>query len=354
MSAPTFQDLYEFGRVELLTRNRNLVANDGDVSDSMLRAGAAMGDAAIGWFAGEMAGAFLSTSRGDRRTIVARDRGVERSPGAAAIGELTFTRSSTVAAYTLPAGTRGGTQPDSTGAYVAFATTGDVTFGVGVATRTVAAAAVALGRSGNVGPSTITRVLSTLPVAMTVTNAARFVGGDDRESDDDLADRTRNDWQNRARATAAALVVAAKRAGAHTATTIRDAGTNIVTLYVTDRDGSANAALVAAVVAGLVDWQGAADVVNVVGGSVSLQAIEVALTVRPGVSIPALIAKVRASIVAAVNRLPIGDTLYRDLVSTAAKVDPGIVTVSVVSPAASITPLAGVVIRTTADLVEVG
>lgn len=354
MSAPTFQDLYELGRVELLTRNRHLVANDGDVSDTLLRSAAAMGDAAIGWMAGEVAGAFLSTSRGDRRTQVARDRGVERSPGATSVGELTFTRTSTAAAYTLPAGTRAGTQPDATGAYVSFVTSADVTFGIGVAARTVAATAAAAGRSGNVGPATVTRVLSTLPVAMSVTNAARFVGGDDRESDDDLLDRTRNDWQNRARATAPALVTAAKRAGAHTATVIRDAGTNIVTLYVTDRDGQANAALVAAVTAELVNWQGAADVVNVVGGTVSLQEIEVALTVRPGVSIPALIAKVKSSIVAAVNRLPIGDTLYRDLISTAAKVDPAIVTVSVVTPAASITPLTGVVIRTTADLVEVG
>lgn len=354
MSAPTFQDLYELGRVELMTRNRNLVGNDGDVSDTLLRASAAMGDAGIGWMAGEVAGAFLSTSRGDRRTLVARDRGVERSLGTAAIGELTFTRSSTASAYTLPAGTRAGTQPDPTGAYAAFATTTDVTFGVGVASRTVAAAAAEIGRGGNVGPGTVTRVLSTLPVAMTVTNVARFVGGDARESDEDLLDRTRNDWQNRARATAAALVIAAKRAGAHTATVTRDTGTNIVTLYVTDRDGQSNAALVAAVTAELVNWQGAADVVNVVGGTVSLQAIEVTLTVRPGVSIPALIAKVRASIVAAVNRLPIGDTLYRDLISTAAKVDPSIVTVTVVTPAASITPLVGVVIRTTADLVEVG
>lgn len=355
MSAPTFQDLYELGRVELLIANRRIVARDGDVSDTMLRAAAAMGDATIGWMAGEVAGTFLSTATGDRLTVAARDhRGTERLEGARAIGELTFTRSSTAAAYTLPAGTRAATQPDATGAYVSFVTDADATFAIGVAARTVAATAVDVGRAGNVGAGTVNRVLSSLATAMTVTNAARFVAGDDREADGDLLDRARNDWQWRARATASALEVAAKRAGAHTATVIRDSGTNIVTLYVADRDGRSNAALVAAVEDELVDWQGAADVINVVGASVSLQAVEVALTVSTGVAIPPLIAKVRSAIAAAVNRLPIGATLYRDLISTAAKVDPGIITVDVITPAASIAPLTGVVIRTTTDLVEVG
>ena len=355
MSAPTFADYYEIGRVEMLLRNRRLVVREGDVSDAGLRSSAAMADLLTGWAAGRVASVFVGGGRGDDLTIAARDRGVERRAAVQAIGTVTLTRSTSAVPRIVPAGTRIATIADATGAYITVTTDADISFGIGVTAMSGTATAIAAGRAGNVAAGTLTRVLDSLPEAFTATNAALFAGGDEQEADEDLIERTMGAFQNAARGTTKALIYGAKQAGAFAASVTRDATTNIVTVYVADREGQANAALTDAVEAGLADWQGAADVVNVVGGELVTQAIGVTLTVRAGAAIPPLVAFVRAAIVAAVNRTPIGGTLYRTAISAAARsVSADIVECVVNTPAANVAALANQVLRTSAELVEVG
>lgn len=354
MSAPTFADYYEIGRVEMLLRNRRLVVREGDVSDAGLRSSAAMADLLTGWAAGRVASVFVGGGRGDDLTIAARDRGVERRAAVQAIGTVTLTRSTSAVPRIVPAGTRIATVADATGSYITVTTDADISFGIGITAMSGAATAIAAGRAGNVAAGTLTRVLDSLPETFTATNAALFAGGDEQEADEDLIDRTMGAWQNAARGTTKALIYGAKQAGAYTAAVTRDATTNIVTVYVADREGQANDALTDAVAAELAaNWAGAADVVNVTGGELVTQAISVTLTVRAGVAIPPLVAFVRAAIVAAVNRTPIGGTLYRTAISAAARsVSADIVECEVVTPAANVAPLANQVLRTSSELVE--
>lgn len=360
MSIPTFDDYYQMGRCELLVRQRRLVCREGDVSDTGLRSSAAMADLLTGWAAGRVASTFLDGNRGDDLTLEARDRGVERRAAVPAIGTITLSRLSGAVPRIVPAGTRIATVADSTGAFVTVATDVDISFGIGVVLLTGAATAIASGRVGNVVAGTLTRVLDRvldpLPEVFTATNAALFVGGDEAEADEDLIDRTKGAWQNAARGTARALAHGAKVAGAYTASVTRDTTTNIVTVYVADRDGNANDVLIAKVQPELdTNWSGGADVVVVVGGVMVPTPIEVELTVRAGVAIPPLVAFVRAAIVAAWNRNTIGGTGYRTSISAAGRsVSADIVDCEVTTPAANIATSAGQVLRTTAELVEVG
>lgn len=357
MSAPTWQDFYDLGLYTLQARRPRLVVRPGDVTDALLAGCATMADLTVGYGAGRFRATYLDGAERDDLTVEAADRGVTRSAGAAAIGEVTLTRPAAGVGGTVLAGFRVATAPAPDGSYAIYTTDTDAVFAAADTARTVTATASAAGRASNVAAGAVVRVLDTpFDTTLVPSNAARFVGGMEPQSDADLRDTVRSFHLTQRRGTADALITGARQIpGVVRVALARDEASLITTLYVADEDGHANGTMVAAVAAEIEHWRAFGDRVTVVGATIYLQSISVALTVRTGVAIAALLDRVRAAIVARVGRLAAGEVLYRDAVASAVReVDrEAILTVSVITPAANVAPSAHEIIRTTTDLVEV-
>ena len=359
MATPSPQDMYDLGVYTLQARRPSLIVNPGDVTDAVVNGCVSMATAVIGYGANRFAAATLDGAEGDDLSQTTHDRGVDRDEGEEAKATLTLARPTALAgAGTIPTGFRVGTQPDDTGAFVTFTIDNDVPFAIGQLTATVTATCAVQGKVGNVVENTITRLLDTpFDTTLTATNAARAAGGDEEESDPDLRDRTRGNFLQQRRGTEDALVLAAKTpgTGVKRASTLVDPTTGIITLFVSDADGNANAAMVAAVQKiidrspseGIPAWRAAGDVVNVVGAVLLTQDITVQLVVRAGVDINTLVTRVIAAVTTEVARLQPGDVLYTENISRAARgVDQySILRAACVIPAVSIAPGTNQVIR---------
>lgn len=350
MSEPSWQDFYDLGKATLQARRPTARVEEGDVYDAIIAGTASCATAIVGYGAGKFRSVFLDGAVGDDLTDVCHDRGVDRDLGDEAIGYLTLTRISAAAGGgTISAGTRVATQPDVNGDFSTFVLDEDVVFGALDLTKTlVAATCSAVGKNGNVELSTITRFIDQpFDLTITVTNPQRFAGGVEIESDEDLRDRTRGFFLTQARGTIAAIEYGARQVPGVDRVTIVVDESGVVTVYIADADGGSNTALVTAVTVELENWRDAADVVYVTGGVIVSQDINVSLTVRTGVSATALIDRVRQAITNRMARLNPGETLYRDMISAAARdVDrEAIVAVNVITPAANVAPAINELIR---------
>lgn len=356
MSSPSEQDLFNQGRAELLRIRPELACVPGDVTEMPIWAAVAMGSIILARIGQGIAETFLDGAEGAALAKLVRDHwGIEKKVNVKAIGTLSFTHAAGPTG-TIPAGTRVATEPDDAGNFQTALTDTALVFGAGNATLSVTATAQKAGRAGNVDAAAYTRILDPLFHTFTVTNAARFVGGAEDETDEELREQARGFNRSISRGTLAALEYGAKRvATVRTATASEDEQTGLCTIYVADADGNANSAMVAAVQAEIENWRAASSVVTIVGGTVVNLAITVRLTVRTGVSITALADRVREAVVGATNRGKHGQTWYQSLGSAAARsVDQqGIVEAEIETPGAHVAPAANEVIRTTPDLVTV-
>lgn len=351
MAEPSWQDLYDVGKVTLQTRRPTLVVQEGDVTDAVLAAGASMASAIIAQDAQKFRTTFLDGAFGDDLTARCHDRGVDRIEGVEAIGSVTLSRVSFAAGSgTYVAGSRIATQADDNGKFVVVTTDVDVVFGATDLTKTVTVTCTEIGVAGNVAAGTLDRFLDApFDPSIVVTNASTLAGGSEEESDEDLVDRTRGFFLTQARGTIDALIYGAKNtSGAgvkRVAIVVDDAG--VVTVYVADADGNSNDAMIDLVTAELEHWRDAADVIYVTGGVIVTQDVAVSLTVRVGTNVAALVDKIRAAITSAMIRLNPGDVLYVDAIQSAAKaVDKeAIVSVAVTSPTANIAPAQNELIR---------
>jgi hypothetical protein len=351
MAAPSWQDLYDLGRYVLQARRPTMLVNPGDVSDAEIGAMATLVDVSIGESAGRFRSTYLDGAVGSDLTDEAADRGTDRILGIKAIGTVTLARPTTgVGAGTIPAGTTIASSPDETGAFATYTTDTAAVYGALDLTKDVAATCTLDGSEGNVGPGQVTRILSSIfDPSITVNNAALFVGGAPEESDPDLRDRAKGLFLTEARGTEAAVIFGAKTVPqVKRASAILDQPTGVVTLYVSDSDGNANAAMIAAVAAVMPQWAPIDSIVNVVGATLLIQPVDIGLTVRAGIDIAGLIDRVRDAIVSRLNLLNPGDTLYRDMISAAARAvdQQNILQVAVNVPAANVVPAATEVIRT--------
>lgn len=352
-TAPSWQDLYDLGRSTLIARNPKLKVNVGDVTDAVIAGTATMGSTIIAYAANRFLATFLDGAAGQDLTNLAHDRGVDRDEGDFAVGVLSVGRSSGGTAMTVLAGTRFATDAlDANGSFQIFTSDNDVVFGNGDnGPHLTTGKCTKIGAAGNVDQALITRVLDAQSdPTVNVMNPQAFAGGSEQESDEDLRDRVRGFFLTEARGTVAALIYGAKQvAGVKRVNVVPDYATGIVTVYVSDADGNSNNAMAAAVQAELVNnWADAGDVINVVAAELVIESIDVSLTVRTGIDVTVLVATVRDAIIARVKRLAPGETLYRDMISAAARdVDRlNILSVTVNIPAASVTPTGSQVIRT--------
>lgn len=357
MPAPSAQDLYEQFRAELIRIRSDLRALPGDTTDMVGSGAVAMADLIIGFTAQSIAETYLDGAEFDALTRLARDHwGVERDEDVKAAGQVTFSHTAGPTG-SIPAGTRVATQPDDNGDFQVFTTDAILTFGALDASLSVAATAQDPGRDGNVAAATVVRILDTLFASgFTVTNAEKFAGGAEDQTDQELREEVRAFTATLRRGTFDALEFGAKQVPTvRVATATEDPDTGAATVYVTDADGNSNAEMINDVIIVLEEWRAAGASVQVQGGALIEQSISVSLTVRAGSAIADLVDRVRAAIVSAVGRLRIGETLYRSLIQAAARaVDAdNILEVEVITPAANVAPSANQVIRTSTSLVAV-
>ena len=358
MAAPSWQDIYDLGRYVLQVRRPTMVVNQGDVSEGFIAGAATMVDASIGANAAKFRATYLDGAEDDDLTAEASDRGTDRFQGVRSIGTVTLTRVSTAfGAGTLPAGFTVSSEPDETGAFSTYTFNTPVVWGGLDTTKTVNVTCTLDGPQGDATPGTVTRMTAgdvgaPFDPTITVTNAARFVGGANQESDEDLRARTKGNFKDQVRGTESAVITGAKTIPqVKRAADITDADTGVVTLYVSDASGNSNAAMVAAVEAVMPDWIPIDSIVNVVGADLLVQAIDISLAVRAGTDVAVIIDQVRKSIVSRLNLLNPGETLEREFISAAAlavdKINITRCTVNV--PAAAIVPAANQAIRTTTN-----
>lgn len=139
--------------------------------------------------------AFIRTAKGVFLDILAWGVGIVRKAATKARGNLVFSRSNTVAALTIPAGTEIQTAAINGKIYSVF-TEEDATFDVGESEITITVIAEEVGQSYNLSAG----YYSFLPVAIAgldgVTNQADWLlePGADEESDDDVRLRCRNQF----------------------------------------------------------------------------------------------------------------------------------------------------------------
>jgi phage-related baseplate assembly protein len=354
-TAPTYQDIFNTGKAEAISRRPDLTFDVGDISEFYMAAGAAMADHIVSYVTQRVQATFLDGASGDDLTTLADDRyNIQRLFDTEAQGTVTISRATAVSNGIIPAGTVFATAKDAQGNEVQFTNDADVPFPPGTFSQAfVSCTCTQTGVLGNVDVNKITRVVTGgLFDTFTVTNPSRFAGGAPQEDDSSLRERCRSFTQTLRRGTLAALVYGAiQTAGAGVATASAvEPGDGTVSLYVSDSSGNSSPGMVTLVQAEIPNWRAAGIPVNVYGGALfNLTGIDITLSVRAGVSTTAIAANIKSAIVARLAKLKIGEacspTLIKQAVGT---VDPsGILEVVVNSPAVTVVPSASQLIRTT-------
>ena len=353
MAAPTAQDLYDIGLSEALMRRPSMAFRPGDVSDMVLWGAAVIGDRLVGYTADRFKATYVDGARQADLTTLADDHwSIVRLDAAKASGTLTFTRPGTPGSvFNLATGTVVATQRDALGNEVRYATLAPLSWGSGVGgSQNVSAEAETGGRAGNVAAATITRVVTTLTEAITVTNAAAFTGGSAEETDAELRERIRLFPATIRRGTLAALEYGALQVAAVKRSRAVEDSTGAVNLYVTDIDGNSTAAMVAAVVVEIEEWRAAGSLVTIVGGLLLEVDVQVALTVRSGVAVASLLANVTQAVESRMTKYTIGEVVYRSAIQAAIRnVDPYNILEATVTMRTGANPYAAVDIAPEAD-----
>jgi uncharacterized phage protein gp47/JayE len=341
--APSFDDLFNAGRAELVLRRPDLFAEPGDVTDFLLAAAAAGADYSVGYAARLFGQLFLDTAAGDDLHALGDDRyGIAAQAAAKAQVTVTLTRPTFDAgAGSVAAGSIVATQYDALGRTVEFETLALASFGATDVTKTVAAQAMVAGAAGNVSAAAISRVVSTIfDPTITVTNTFRAAGGAEAESDQAYRERVRTFPLTLRRGTLAALEYGAKQVpGVVTAKATED-GTGFVTLYVADSTGNSNAALDTLVKAEIENWRAAGVVVNVNGAVPVTQNLQFSVLAKPGFDVVANTTIIQAAVTSRMAKLSMGETLYLDELKAAViALDPDrIQRVTFTTPPADVVP----------------
>ena len=350
MATPSFDDIYNLGKAEMILRRPELVVNEGDVTDFLLAAAAAMADKNLQFAAELFRKTFVDTADGADLTTLADDHfSIVRKAGTAALVPVTFTRATSATAGTIPAGTEVATGQDASGNDVRFTTVADLPFIIGETIKSVNANCTKTGPQGNVKQGTITRILVSLFDTFSVANNSVAAGGNEEESDEELRERIRNRPNTFRRGTLSALEFGALQVvSVRIAVATENLLSGLVRVYVSDENGSSNLQMVSDVIIELENWRAAGINVNVTGGKIKTQNVTVVLTIdtASGSSVGILTQPVIDAITERVNQLRIGETLYLSLICQAVmNVDKSILSVSVTTPTANVVPLPEELIR---------
>lgn len=344
MPIPSFEDLVDLGKAELILLRPRLAVRTGDISHMFISAAAAMADRLIGWFAERIAATFLDGAVGEDLTRLAADHwAINRRTATKSTAQVDITRSDADATIqSIVVGTTVATARDSRGAEVRYLTTSQASWAASTnGTVTVNVEAETAGVAGNLaGTDLITRLISSPPAGGTYTlsNATQPAGGREAETDPELRDRVRKYPSTLRRGTLYALEYGSLQtpnAGVAKANAVQSS-TGLVTVYVSDASGASSGTtqevdpdlvddglMTTRVAVELLKWACGGSLVQVTGGATQTVNITISITVRLGVDVAQLVADIQSAIEARVNRLTIGETLYKsDIVNAAKAVDP--------------------------------
>jgi len=379
MDRPTFSDLFQIARNQVLLANPRLTAVDREGSDvnALVASVAAVGDEVAQQVAYVAAASFLDTANGSSLDRLVFDRyGLVRKPAAAALGNVYFTSVAGAAStFSIPENTT-----LTTGDGVQFVTTQEAVFALAsngpiiVPVRSILA-----GTTQQVRANTITSVLAPIggaPSDLAVTNPLATAGAADPETDNELRERARRFFTTVQRGTLASIEQAARGVpGVRFATAFEDVNqfgiqSGYVSLVVTDQytdtlatlsgpvaTYQAQSQVLAEQVALAVDQARAAGVyVATLVAQVVLQPVTLRLRVKAGFDTAAVALNARAVCVQVVNALAPGAELTVAALENALATVNGIYFVGdeVILPVATVTPTWLQVLRTNLQLVVTG
>lgn len=318
---PAFDDLFEAAVREALTRPTRLTPEIFEVEGSdvniAVAAGAAQAEEVAAYAQGEINTCRLRTvasvSEDALEQYGASELGETRKGALSAIVPVVFRRQSG-AATTIPAGTLVGTSGG-----VTFETIAALTFQPGqIGPLTVAAEATTAGPGGNVDANKITRILSTLEdLTFEVNNDERAAGGTEEQTPEDYQAQLQSAYQRARKGTLRAIQEAAETAeGVVSARAFEvldgNGQTGRVVVQILGAGGATNTALAERVRTKLNDVR-AAGVPVVVQPlnprSVAIRAF--GLLIKPGYLAATVLDSAVKSLVAFVQGLPGGETLFR-------------------------------------------
>ena len=181
---------------------------------------------------------FPQTATGEYWTMHGTQRGLVRKESQAAVGSLTFSRTSALS-YDLPipVGTVCAVDKEDTVRYI---TTEEATLKANELSVTVKAKAKEGGRNGNTAENTIQIMITPPSGIKAVTNAEPFIGGMDAEDDNAFRARLLKSYANISNGTNAAFYreLAMKHPSVYSAGVVaKDDGVGTVSVYVATRGG---------------------------------------------------------------------------------------------------------------------
>ncbi|HYD02616.1 MAG TPA: baseplate J/gp47 family protein [Phycisphaerales bacterium] len=343
---PSWQQLYDAAKAEIQARNPSLSDwSEGSRLDATTGAAAVLADQLIEFVVRNFAAQFVDTAQGADLDALALDRFLlTRQAATPSIGYLTWTKDpdAPTLAYTIPAGFV--FSGSVNGERISVESTGEVSVGTADLTVQIPCESTVTGPAQNVAADVIDTLETNFPSDpnATVTNADRFVGGSNAETDAEFRDRIRRFFKTVVRGTVSAL-----RAGARSVPGVRfvtvdeseveAAGT--VNVYVGDPDANSNDVLADLVATELEDWRAAGVLVEVVGAERDERTAELTVYVRAGADTDTLRASIRSVSEAYADTLGPGDTFYRSRLSQLAhNVSSDVVGVDVTKPADDVAP----------------
>lgn len=366
MAAPTFDDLFDASRREVLTAPTRfapeLVDTRGSDVNVMLGASAAMAEE-VSAFAqralNELSLATAQSAGGEVLDRWAYDRYLlARFAQTLSVGSVTITRTGGIGPLAIPATSVVGTADG-----VTFETLTSLSYGDGTSSFNVNCLAQEAGPIGNAAVGAVTQVISSFPgEALTVTNIEPFAGGFPRENDDEFAARIRNFFVNARRGTLSAIVngaISVPQIAFATADENLDADGDPafrVSLTIADRDGQANTALADLVRSALFEFRALGTPVQIVIGNPQFADITIeGLQFEAGTVTTTTLDQVRGQILSLVNNIFPNRALERALIFQAVKNVAGtrLAEEGLVSPAGDLLPSSGSVIRTTASRITI-
>lgn len=361
---PTQQDLFLAGRREALLQPtrfaKAIIDTEGSDVHVVLQSSAAMGEEVARYLQSALNDLALATARGEALDRWVFDRyQLRRQEATPAVVTLTLTRSDTSFGFTVPKGSKFGTQDG-----VVFVTQVDVPFAEGEGgPLEVLATSEKTGTTVNVAAGTITQVLTPQEdPTLAVTNDEPAAGGAERESDADFRARAREFFVTARRGTLRAIEfggTSTPGVSKAKAVEVFQIETGLpgyrVTLHIADSEGQANKALADAVERNLDEYR-ALGVPVLVTPAVPqyVQIVAEGLQFEAGANTQEVLQQASNAVLALVNGLAPSATLRRsDLLAALSQVPQLVVPNGALKePAGDLVPSTGTVLRTTRDRIS--
>ena len=324
-TAPTFQELYDAAKGEIILRSEGRLTDftEGSDLDAVAGGSAVLADLVLGLVVALFADVYIDSAEDEALDKLIVDHfDLPRLAASFATGTLRFTRGTAGVNILILAGTQVEAEVD--GGTVTFTTDAPVTMLIAQTTIDATATATATGRASNVAEGAADDLLSAIASdpLLTVSNPDRFAGGAPKESDPAYRERTRAYLNTLAKGTGPALIAAAKSIpgvefAAIDETTLLSAG--YLSIYVADSEGAGNATLVALV-------EPVVDAIRCAGVEVRTFAAareeitqSLTVTVLPNTDTETLRTQIRAAVQAYTDGLDPNESEYGSAAATAAK-----------------------------------